>query len=87
MIKQEEICFHPITLKDRAWYIKHVEEDYLEACDHTFACSYVWKEKNGVEIAEIANCVVARYASESDLHCSFPIGGTREDKVRAIRIL
>jgi len=87
MIKQEEICFHTITLKDRAWYIKHVEEDYLEACNHTFACSYVWKEKNGVEVAEIANCVVARYASESDLHCSFPIGGTREDKVRAIRIL
>lgn len=83
----EDIQFHGITLEDMEWYQYKTKSDYLEACDHTFACNYVWKDKNGVEVAEIAGCAVARYGSERSLHCSFPLGGSKDEKIQAINIL
>lgn len=81
------MLFHKISLEDQCWYKKVFEEEHVEACDYIFASNFVWAEAYEVVVAEVEGCGIIRYSSDKNLCYSFPVGGTWEQKRKAIRQL
>ena len=83
----KEIEFKKINIEDRAYFLAKEKEDYLTVCDQTFASNFIWKDEYNVKIANVGNCAVVGYSDEEGEYYGFPVGGSDEDKIAAVKML
>lgn len=68
------INFREITLEDKEWMTRKLQEDDRQGCEYTFGNNYIWRNIYRVEVAELHDCCVIKFDADGDDCFAYPIG-------------
>ncbi len=81
----EKLQFTKISVEDRQWMTRRMEEEQPEACEYTFVNNFIWRRAYDVEVAQVKGCGLIRYRDFNGYCYSYPFGGG--DKRAVIELL
>ncbi|WP_167958884.1 DUF2156 domain-containing protein [Anaerosporobacter faecicola] len=66
--------FKKITLEDREWINKRIQQAQIRSCDYSFVNNYIWRHPNHIEFADVNGFYCLKSGLDKQLRYTYPLG-------------